>query len=185
MTELRVGSKAPMFRLNDKDGASHGIGTGDAPFTVVFFYPKDNTPGCTVEAQEFSAALKEFARRGAKVIGISGGDAKTKEKFCSKYDLTIDLVSDSDFAVSKAYGVYGDKKFMGRTYQGIFRTTFVVDSTGKIAAILSDVTPKGHAREVLEALDALAAGETPIASNAARGGRSSSKTPKKSSKAAS
>lgn len=163
MTDLEVGSKAPKFHLNDKDGVAHGIGSSQAHFTVLFFYPKDNTPGCTVEAQEFSDALKEFSRRKVRVIGISGGDSKTKEKFCSKYQLMIDLVSDTDFSVSKAYGVYGEKKFMGRTYQGIHRTTFVVNPAGKIAAVFRGVTPKGHAHEVLGAVDALLEGREPAA----------------------
>lgn len=152
MVKISEGAKAPRFTLFDKDGVEHGVGKTKADFLVLFFYPKDNTPGCTVESQEFSDALKEFARRGAKVIGISGGDQKTKEKFCSKYALAVDLVSDTDFAVSRAYGVYGEKKFMGRTYQGIFRTTFVVDKSGTIIKIYSEVTPKGHAREVLSSL---------------------------------
>jgi peroxiredoxin Q/BCP len=158
MSGIREGSKAPRFKLNDKNGAAHGVGVTTADYTVLYFYPKDNTPGCTVEAQEFSNTLKEFERRRAKVIGISGGDQKTKEKFCSKYDLEVDLVSDSDFSVSRAYGVYGEKKFMGRTYQGIHRRTFVVDKSGKVVKIFDSVTPKGHAQEVLEALDQLKAG---------------------------
>jgi len=154
MAKIKEGGKAPRFTLCDKDGVEHGVGKTKADFIVLFFYPKDNTPGCTVESQEFSDTLKEFTRRGAKVIGISGGDQKTKQKFCSKYDLKVDLVSDTDFEVSQAYGVYGEKKFMGRTYQGIYRTTFVVDKAGTIIKIFSDVTPKGHAREVLDAVAA-------------------------------
>jgi peroxiredoxin Q/BCP len=153
MAKIHEGSKAPKFTLFDKDGAEHGVGKTKADFIVLFFYPKDNTPGCTVESQEFSETLKKFARRGAKVIGISGGDQKTKQKFCSKYDLEVDLVSDTDFKVSREYGVYGEKKFMGRTYMGIHRTTFVVDKAGKIVKIFADVTPKGHAQEVLDSLD--------------------------------
>ncbi len=152
MAKLGEGDKAPRFTLCDKDGGEHGIGRSKADFIVLFFYPKDNTPGCTVESQEFSDTLRDFARCGAKVIGISGGDQKTKQKFCSKYDLQVDLVSDTDFAVSRAYGVYGEKKFMGRTYLGIHRTTFVVNKAGTIVKIFSEVTPKGHAREVLESL---------------------------------
>jgi peroxiredoxin Q/BCP len=87
-----------------------------------------------------------------KIIGISGGDQKSKEKFCTKCELEVTLVSDTDFSVSKAYGVYGDKKFMGRVYQGIHRTTFIVDKTGKIAHVFDDVKPAGHAAEVLAAL---------------------------------
>lgn len=162
MSGIREGAKAPKFRLCDKDGVEHGVGVTEAEFLVLYFYPKDSTPGCTVEAQEFSGALKDFARRGAKIIGVSGGDQKTKEKFCSKYDLEVDLVSDPDFSVSRSYGVYGEKKFMGRTYQGIHRKTFVVDAAGKVVRIFDSVTPKGHAQEVLEALDELRTGDTPV-----------------------
>jgi peroxiredoxin Q/BCP len=152
MAGIREGDQAPRFNLLDKDGVAHGVGVTDADFIVLFFYPKDNTPGCTVESQEFSAAVGDFAKRGAKVIGISGGDQRSKAKFCSKYDLKVDLVSDSDFSVSRAYGVFGEKKFMGRTYEGIHRTTFVVDRSGSVLKVFDDVTPKGHASEVLEVL---------------------------------
>lgn len=175
MSDIREGAKAPQFRLADKDGVEHGVGVTKADFTVLYFYPKDNTPGCTVEAQEFSGALKDFTRRGAKVIGISGGDQKTKEKFCSKYDLEVDLVSDPDFSVSRSYGVYGEKKFMGRTYQGIHRKTFVVDAAGKVVKIFNSVTPKGHAQEVLEALDELRTGEKPVHTTVAKGKATASK----------
>lgn len=156
MPDVREGDKAPQFRLLDKDGVAHGIGVTKSDFVVLYFYPKDNTPGCTVEAQEFTLALKAFAQRGAKVIGISGGDGRSKDKFCSTHALKVDLVSDSDFAVCRAYGVYGDKKFMGRTYKGIHRRTFVVNKAGKVVKVFATVTPKGHAKEVLEALDQIA-----------------------------
>ena len=96
MSKLTVGDKAPKFNLKDKDGEEHGVGLDKSDYLVLFFYPKDNTPGCTLEAQGFSASLKDFSRRNAKVIGISGGDSKTKDKFCAKYDLKVALVSDSD-----------------------------------------------------------------------------------------
>jgi len=155
MSKLKVGDKAPKFKLIDKDSEEHGVGLDKSDYLVLFFYPKDNTPGCTLEAQGFSASLKDFTRRKAKVIGISGGDQKTKDKFCAKYDLKVVLVSDTDFSVAKAYGVFGDKKFMGRVYKGIFRTTFIVDKSGKIAHVFEDVKPDGHAEEVLGVLKGL------------------------------
>ncbi len=155
MAQVREGVKAPKFSLQDKDGNSFGIGKGKADFTVLYFYPKDDTPGCTLEAKEFSKNLKSFISRNASVIGVSGGDQKTKEKFCKKYKLEVPLVSDSDFAVSRAYGVYGDKKFMGRVYKGIHRKTFIVDKSGVVARIFDSVKPEGHAEEVLQALDSL------------------------------
>ncbi len=155
MAQVREGAKAPKFALCDKDGKSHGVGKAQADFTVLYFYPKDDTPGCTIEAKEFSKNLKDFKNRNAAVIGISGGDEKSKEKFCKKYKLEVPLVSDTDFSVSRAYGVYGDKKFMGRVYKGIHRKTFIVDKSGVIARVFDSVKPEGHAEEVLEALDSL------------------------------
>lgn len=155
MKSLKEGSKAPKFMLQDKDGNSYGVGKKGPEFTVLYFYPKDNTPGCTIEAQEFSKNLKQFALRGALVVGISGGDEKSKEKFCKKYRLEVPLVSDTDFAVSRAYGVFGEKKFMGRVFKGIYRKTFIIDKSGNVARVFDTVSPQGHATEVLEALDEL------------------------------
>jgi peroxiredoxin Q/BCP len=155
--QVQEGDKAPKFTLKDKDGEVFGIGAPGRGFTVVYFYPKDNTPGCTVEAQEFSALLREFSARNVQVIGISGGDEKTKAKFCAKYSLSVPLVSDGDFKVSSAYGVYGQKKFMGRTFEGIHRRTFLVDANGIVVRVFTTVKPSGHAQEVLDAIDELQA----------------------------
>ena len=153
MAGVREGGKAPKFKLLDKDGIEHGVGVTEGELLVVFFYPKDDTPGCTVEAKELSAALKDFSRRSVKLIGVSGGDERSKEKFCRKHNLKIDLVSDPDFSVSRAYGVFGEKKFMGRTYEGIHRRTFIIGKDRKILKIFSEVTPKGHAEEILSEVD--------------------------------
>lgn len=158
MKQIEQGSKAPKFTLLDRNGESVSLGGAKAEYTVLYFYPKDNTPGCTIEAQEFSHALKEFEARKVAVVGISGGDQKSKEKFCAKYSLTVPLVSDTDFEVSKAYGVYGDKKFMGRAFKGIHRKTFIVDKHGVVVRVFDTVKPKGHAQEVLAALDDLKGG---------------------------
>jgi peroxiredoxin Q/BCP len=155
MKELRVGAKAPKFELTDKDGAAVASAWAKNDFTVLYFYPKDSTPGCTLEAKEFSDSLAAFRARKASVIGVSGGDDRSKLKFCEKYALKVCLVSDSDFGVSQAYGVYGQKKFMGRTFNGIHRKTFVVDSRGVIAHVFSTVKPEGHADEVLRVIDQL------------------------------
>jgi peroxiredoxin Q/BCP len=120
---------------------------------VLYFYPKDDTPGCTLEAKEFSQFLEKFKSRNVRVVGVSGGDEKTKAKFCAKYSLKVPLLSDTDFKVATSYGAYGLKKFMGRTFQGIFRKTFLVDKAGKIARIFDTVKPEGHAEEVLTAID--------------------------------
>lgn len=155
MPGLKVGQTAPRFSLKDKDGKAHSLDTSKAEYTVLYFYPKDDTPGCTLEAKEFSQFIEKFASRNVRVVGVSGGDEKTKAKFCAKYSLKVPLVSDSDFKVAKAYGAYGTKKFMGRTFQGIFRKTFLVDKAGKIARIFDTVKPEGHAEEVLTAIEEL------------------------------
>lgn len=155
MAELKIGQAAPRFSLKDKDGKPHKLGTAQAEYTVLYFYPKDDTPGCTIEAKEFSDAMKQFKARNVQVYGISGGNEKTKASFCKKHKLSVPLISDSDFKVAKSYGAYGTKKFMGRSFQGVFRKTFLLDKSGKIARVFATVKPEGHAEEVLEAIDAL------------------------------
>jgi len=155
MASLKVGQSAPRFSLQDKDGKVHSLDKPAAEYTVLYFYPKDDTPGCTLEAKEFSHLIEKFTSRNVRVVGVSGGDEKTKAKFCAKHSLNVPLVSDTDFKVAKSYGAYGMKKFMGRTFQGIFRKTFLVDKAGKIAHIFDTVKPEGHAEEVLAAIDEL------------------------------
>jgi peroxiredoxin Q/BCP len=155
MAGLKIGQSAPHFSLTDKDGKAHSLDKPKAEYTVLYFYPKDDTPGCTLEAKEFSQFIEKFTSRNVRVVGVSGGDDKTKAKFCKKYSLKVPLVSDTTFKVAKSYGAYGTKKFMGRTFQGIFRKTFLVDKAGKIARIFDTVKPEGHAQEVLAAIDEL------------------------------
>jgi peroxiredoxin Q/BCP len=154
MADLKIGQTAPRFSLKDKDGKAHSLGKAD--YTVLYFYPKDDTPGCTLEAKEFSHLIPQFKSRNVEVFGVSGGNEKTKTSFCKKHSLTVPLVSDTYFEVAKSYGAYGLKKFMGRSFQGIFRKTFLVDKSGKIAHIFDTVKPEGHAEEVLAAIDQLA-----------------------------
>jgi peroxiredoxin Q/BCP len=153
MSDLKIGQTAPRFSLKDKDGNAHSL--GKAEYTVLYFYPKDDTPGCTLEAKEFSHLIQQFKSRNVQVFGVSGGNEKTKASFCKKYSLKVPLVSDPDFKVAKSYGAYGLMKFMGRSFQGIFRKTFLVDKSGKIARIFDTVKPEGHAEEVLAVIDQL------------------------------
>lgn len=146
--EKMEGKKAPDFRLKDKDGKVHQLSNSN--FFVIYFYPKDNTPGCTIEANQFNSKLKEFEKLDVQIIGISGGDEKSKTKFCEKHGLKILLLSDTDFAVSKKFGVYGEKLFMGRKYMGINRVTFILDRKRKVIKIFEKVKPAAHAEEVLE-----------------------------------
>jgi len=152
MPTLKIGDKAPDFQLSDKDGSFVSLSSLKAKYVVLFFYPKDDTPGCTIEAQEFSAVLDQFKRKKAIPIGISGGDDRSKQKFCKKHNLKVLLLSDPDFAVAEMYGVYGEKVFMGRRFKGIHRTTFVLDSTKKVVAVFERVRPAGHVAEVVEVL---------------------------------
>ena len=153
MADLKIGQTAPRFSLKDKDGKAHSL--GKAEYTVLYFYPKDDTPGCTLEAKEFSHLIQQFRSRNVQVVGVSGGNEKTKASFCKKHSLKVPLLSDTNFKVAKSYGAYGLKKFMGRSFQGIFRKTFLVDKSGKIAHIFDTVKPEGHAEEVLAAIDLL------------------------------
>ena len=147
---LKENSKAPHFKLKDKDENEHQLSKIKADYFVVYFYPKDNTPGCTIEAGMFNKNLKEFKDLKTQIIGISGGDEKSKTKFCEKHDLKLLLLSDTDFSVSKKYQVYGEKSFMGKKYMGINRITYILDKNLKIIKFYNKVKPFVHANEVLE-----------------------------------
>jgi len=149
---LKASSKAPDFTLKDKDGVDHNLCGIDTDYVVLFFYPKDNTPGCTIEAQSFTKDRQKFQNLSATLCGISGGNEKSKTKFCEKYDLKTLMLSDSDFSIANQYGVYGEKSFMGEKYMGITRTTFVLGKNNKIIKVFDQVKPKTHSEEVLNFL---------------------------------
>jgi peroxiredoxin Q/BCP len=144
-----IGTQAPSFHLEDKDGNKVRLNKIDSKYTIVYFYPKDNTPGCAIQAKSFTKKKAELEKLGATIIGISGGDQKTKTKFCEKNELNILLLSDSDFKVSEAYGVYGEKSFMGKRYMGIARTTFVLDKDKKIIQVYEKVKPQENADAII------------------------------------
>ncbi len=157
MSNNQEGRIAPEFSLTDKTGARYSLAQCTTPWVVIFFYPKDDTPGCTIEAKSFSDSLEAFTQLGATVIGISGGTDATKAKFCKKSSLDVLLLSDTDFSVAKAYQVFGPKKIMGRSYDGISRETFLLGAPNKngeraIVKHFSKVTPASHVAEVLEAV---------------------------------
>ena len=154
---LAEGKKAPAFALKDKDGQIIRLSDLEDDYIVLYFYPKDNTPGCTLEAQGFNRDFVKYKKLNALVLGISGGDEKSKQSFCSKYKLKILLLSDSDFTIAQKYGVFGPKKFMGKTYQGINRTTFVLDKKRQITKVFEKVDPATHSKEVLDYLNSLSA----------------------------
>lgn len=147
---LQINKKAPAFNLADKDGVKHALKDIKSEFTIVYFYPKDNTPGCTIEAHEFTKLKSQFKQLDTTIIGISGGNEKTKTKFCEKNKLKIILLSDTNNTIGIKYGIFGEKKFMGRTYQGYNRVTFLLDKNKKIIKVYDKVKPLVHAKEVLK-----------------------------------
>ena len=147
---LSEGKKAINFNLSDKDGTIHSLDSFKEDNIVIFFYPKDDTSGCTIESISFSENLVAFKKLKTAIIGISGGDQKTKTKFCKKHNLETIMLSDTDFKIATAYGVYGEKSFMGRKYMGISRVTFVLDKTRKIVKVFDKVKPAEHIEDVLE-----------------------------------
>lgn len=149
---LKVGSKAPAFTLQSDAGKPISLSDLKGGTVVLYFYPKDDTSGCTTQACEFRDNWEAVERAGAVVLGVSPDDITSHEKFKRKYALPFPLLADPDHAVAERYGVWGEKSMYGRKYFGIRRTTFVIDAEGRIAKVFERVKPKGHAGEVLEAL---------------------------------
>jgi len=150
--KMKVGQKAPDFKLTDRRGRPHSLKTFKGKPLVVYFYPKDDTPGCTLQAKAYTRTLPQFKKLGYEVVGISGGDDDTKKKFCTKYKLKVTLLSDPAFAIAKKYGAWGPKVFMGRRYQGVHRNTYVLDSDHKVQQILKKVDPESDAATILKLL---------------------------------
>jgi thioredoxin-dependent peroxiredoxin len=150
---LKEGAKAPAFSTTDAEGNSIRLKDLQGEKFVLYFYPKDDTPGCTKEACSFRDSFSKFKRRGIKVFGISPDSEASHQKFAAKYKLPFTLLADAGHAIADAYGVYGQKKFMGRTYMGVLRTTFLIDEKGKIKKVFEKVKPEDHAEEVLEAFN--------------------------------
>jgi peroxiredoxin Q/BCP len=151
MTDIIEGSKAPAFDM-PADGGGRAILSGP---TVLYFYPKADTPGCTNEAKDFTAHAEAFAKAGVTVIGVSKDPVKKLDKFKAKYDLKVTLASDEETGVTEAYGVWVEKSMYGKTYMGIERATFLIDSTGIVRRVWRKVSVKGHAEAVLAAVQSL------------------------------
>ena len=143
-----IGKKAAAFCLPDADGTSICLDKFRGKWVVLYFYPRDNTPGCTIEAMQFNAALEKFADLGAQVIGESADTSESHQKFAEKHNLSILLLSDTDHTVLKAYDSWKPKTMFGREFLGIQRDTFLIDPEGTIVAVWRKVSPKGHAEEV-------------------------------------
>jgi peroxiredoxin Q/BCP len=149
---LKPGSKAPAFALPSDAGQTVKLADLTGRKVVLYFYPKDDTTGCTVEACDFRDHWAEVRQTGALVLGVSPDGVRSHEKFKAKFKLPFPLLADEDHRVAEKYGVWGEKSMYGRKYFGIRRTTFLIDEAGRIAKVFEKVKPKGHAKEVLEAL---------------------------------
>jgi len=148
---VKEGTAAPVFKTTDANGETVNLKDFRGQKVVLYFYPKDDTPGCTKEACSFRDAFSKFKKQGITILGVSPDSEKSHQKFVTKYKLPFTLLADTDHSIADAYGVYGEKKFMGRTYMGIHRTTFLIDEKGKIKKVFEKVKPEDHADEVLGA----------------------------------
>ena len=148
---LKEGTTAPAFKTTDANGETVSLKDLRGQKVVLYFYPKDDTPGCTKEACSFRDDFAKFKKRSIAVLGVSPDSEKSHKKFETKYKLPFTLLADTDHAIAESYGVWGEKKFMGRTYTGVHRTTFLIDEKGKIKKVFEKVKPEDHASEVLEA----------------------------------
>ena len=149
MTTLKKGDEAPRFEAKDQKGNIIRLQDYLGKKLVLFFYPKASTPGCTAEACDLRDNYQTFLSRGYDVLGVSADSAKRQENFKNKYELPFPLLADEDKAVINAFGVWGPKKFMGKEYDGIHRTTFVIDENGIIEEVISKVKTKAHAEQIL------------------------------------
>jgi peroxiredoxin Q/BCP len=147
---IRIGATAPDFTAPADGGGTVRLKDLRGKKVVLYFYPKDNTPGCTTESCEFRDAHEQFLAKGAVILGVSPDSVKSHDKFKQKFDLPFALISDEDHKIAEAYGVWQEKSMYGRKYMGIVRSTFVIDEKGKIAAIYDKVKVDGHAADVLQ-----------------------------------
>ena len=152
MPFIEPGKKAPAFALADQTGETHKLSSYLGRPVILYFYPKDDTPGCTQESCEFQAALPRFTSSKAAILGISILDEKSKAKFATKYGLTFPLLADADHAIAEQYGVWQEKSRYGRKYMGVARTTYLIGPDGKVKQRWDNVKVAGHAEAVAEAL---------------------------------
>jgi len=153
VAKLKEGDKAPDFTVRDGEGQTVRLRDLRGQKVVLYFYPKDDTPGCTKEACSFRDSFAKFKKRDIEVLGVSFDSEAKHKKFAQKFDLPFRLLADTDRSIAESFGTYGEKKFMGRTYMGIHRMTFLIDEKGKIKKIFNKVKPEEHAEQVLAAFD--------------------------------
>lgn len=155
MPLIEIGKKAPAFTLKDQDGKAHKLSDYEGRPVVLYFYPKDDTPGCTAEACAFRDNLVRFKPGKAMILGVSVLDEKSKAKFAEKYDLNFPLLADADHEVADTYGAWQERSMYGRKYMGVARVTYLIGADGKVAQRWDKVKVEGHAEEVLAAVSAL------------------------------
>jgi len=149
---LKLNSKAPNFEIPATSAGKYSLKNSFGKYLILYFYPKDDTPGCTIETNDFNKLLSKFKKLNCEIYGISKDSLKSHDKFRDKYKIKFDLLADEEIKVLKKYKVWGKKKFMGREFMGIIRTTFLIDKKGKIIKIWNNVKVKDHAKEVLDTL---------------------------------
>ena len=149
---IKKNTKAPIFQLPSTNKKIYTLKDSLGKYVVIYFYPKDDTPGCTIETNDFNKLLSKFKKLKCEIYGISKDNLKSHDKFRNKYKIKFNLLADEEIKVLKKYKVWGKKKFMGREFMGIIRTTFLIDKKGKIIKIWNNVKVKDHAKEVLETL---------------------------------
>ena len=161
---IKENIKAPIFKLPSTSKTNYSLKDSIGKYVVIYFYPKDDTPGCTTETNDFNKLLSKFKKLNCEVLGVSKDDIKSHNKFKKKYKINFDLLSDEKIEVLKKYKVWGKKKFMGRQFMGVIRTSFLIDKKGKILRIWKNVKVKDHAKEVLETLSNLLKNKKPLVS---------------------
>ena len=154
MTPLKPGDKAPDFSAPDQNGRIVTLSSLEGRRVILYFYPKDNTSGCTLEAQNLRDGKARLAEMGFEIIGVSPDSEKSHQGFICKHGLNFTLLADTDKKVAESYGVWGEKKLYGRTYMGIFRTTFVIDPEGKIEKVFTKVDTKNHWQQIVDSYKA-------------------------------
>lgn len=150
MTTLKKGDNAPHFSALDQDGKTHQLADYRGKKLVIFFYPKANTPGCTAEACDLRDNFNRFQDNNYSILGVSADSQKAQAKFRDKFAFPFPLLADDDKSVIMSFGVWGPKKFMGKDYDGIYRTTFIIDENGIIIEVISDVKTKDHSNQILK-----------------------------------
>ena len=150
---IKENIQAPSLKLLSTNNYEYSLKDSLGKYVVIYFYPKDDTPGCSIEARDFNKLLPKFKKLNCDVLGVSKDSLKSHDKFKNKYQIKFDLLSDQDLKILKKYKVWAKKKFMGREFMGILRTTFLIDTKGKIIKIWENVKVKDHAKEVLNKLN--------------------------------